>query len=258
MIIDCRLRPPYKSFTNLHIYQPTVCNKTLPRMIDAWDTPSANEHSMELFIKDVYKRQSIIVAASTNNQAVTNILDDFARIPADEGLYCRWIPWMRSFGSYFPANNKKEAAEQQGRQTDIFFEKCRAPESIRQAEEEMLRRAKEFAGRPLPLAEIPAFLKQELTARYRRLTDIERTYARLAAFHAALGDVAALPDADLQTLRDGAERFLERWKSTLQERSLWEKLLFFLPNVKKRVEESNPAGSLSEMYGGQEVVFLIV
>ena len=178
---------------------------------------------------------SIIVAASTNNQAVTNILDDFARIPADEGLYCRWIPWMRSFGSYFPANNKKEAAEQQGRQTDIFFEKCRAPESIRQAEEEMLRRAKEFAGRPLPLAEIPAFLKQELTARYRRLTDIERTYARLAAFHAALGDVAALPDADLQTLRDGAERFLERWKSTLQERSLWEKLLFFLPNVKKRV-----------------------
>ena len=52
MIFDFRLRPPYKSFTKLHIYTP-VCNKTLPRSTDAWDTPSANERSMDLFLKEL-------------------------------------------------------------------------------------------------------------------------------------------------------------------------------------------------------------
>ena len=72
MIIDCRLRPPYKSFTNLHIYQPTVCNKTLPRMIDAWDTPSANEHSMELFIKELDEAgisKGVVMARAAANYA---------------------------------------------------------------------------------------------------------------------------------------------------------------------------------------------
>lgn len=177
----------------------------------------------------------LIVAASTNNQAVTNILDDFARIPADEGLYCRWIPWVRSFGSYFPAKNKKEEAEQQGRQTDIFFEKCREPESLRQAEEELLRRAEAYAGRPLPLADVPAFLKEELAARHRQLTDIEQTHARLAASRTRLGDLATLPDDALQALRAGAVCFLDMWKHTLEERGLWEKLFFFLPGIKNRV-----------------------
>lgn len=179
----------------------------------------------------------LIVAASTNNQAVTNILDDFARIPADKGLYCRWIPWMRSFGSYFPAQSKKEEAEQQGRQTDIFFAKCREAEPLRQAEEGVLRRAEEFAGRPLPLAEIPAFLKGELAARHRQLTNIESAHAKLAAFRATLGNAADLPDDELRTLRIGAARFLDTWKRTLRERGLWEKLFFFLPGVKKRVEK---------------------
>ena len=71
MIIDCRLRPPYKSFTKLHIYTPT-CNKTIPRVIDAWDTPSANERSMELFIKELDEAgvtKGVVMARAAANYA---------------------------------------------------------------------------------------------------------------------------------------------------------------------------------------------
>lgn len=71
MIIDCRLRPPYKSFTHLHIYEP-VCNKTLPRRIDAWDTPSANERSMELFLRELDEAgisKGVVMARAAANYA---------------------------------------------------------------------------------------------------------------------------------------------------------------------------------------------
>jgi len=51
----------------------------------------------------------IILACSTNNQAVTNIIDAFgADFAEGEGPFAgRWLPDLRSFGSYFPAASRK-------------------------------------------------------------------------------------------------------------------------------------------------------
>lgn len=51
----------------------------------------------------------IIVASSTNNQAVTNIIDSFSKLnpTSDSGLDTRWITVAKSFATYFPSLSKK-------------------------------------------------------------------------------------------------------------------------------------------------------
>lgn len=53
----------------------------------------------------------VIVATSNNNQAVTNILEDFARIEeqlVDRALQGRWIPELCTYGLYLPSNSKAD------------------------------------------------------------------------------------------------------------------------------------------------------
>lgn len=51
----------------------------------------------------------IIVAASSNNQAVTNIIDAFGKdLSAGEGPFAgRWIPDVKSFGMFLPSKSRK-------------------------------------------------------------------------------------------------------------------------------------------------------
>lgn len=65
----------------------------------------------------------LIVAASTNNQAVTNIIDSFGAIDlADEfpeelkPLCGRWLPRINSYGVYFPSGAKSDVAVKNGYQ----------------------------------------------------------------------------------------------------------------------------------------------
>ena len=56
----------------------------------------------------------VIVATSTNNQAITNIIDSFGKTVEEEDQSClsgRWIPGVTSYGLYCPAPSKwKDAA----------------------------------------------------------------------------------------------------------------------------------------------------
>ncbi len=52
----------------------------------------------------------LIVATSTNNQAVTNILRTFAEVKeTDDTLSGRWLPDLQSYGLYLPAKTKRTA-----------------------------------------------------------------------------------------------------------------------------------------------------
>lgn len=51
----------------------------------------------------------IILACSTNNQAVTNIIDSFSKSNTKKGkLQGRWLPEIEGYATYLPANNKTE------------------------------------------------------------------------------------------------------------------------------------------------------
>jgi len=55
------------------------------------------------------RESPIIVAASTNNQAVTNILRAFAEVKEVEGpLSGRWLSGLHSYGLYLPAKTRKK------------------------------------------------------------------------------------------------------------------------------------------------------
>ncbi len=52
----------------------------------------------------------IILACSTNNQAVTNIIDSFSKSNTQKGkLQGRWLPEIDGYATYLPANSKTEA-----------------------------------------------------------------------------------------------------------------------------------------------------
>lgn len=65
----------------------------------------------------------LIVAASTNNQAVTNIIDAFGKDFAQgEGPFAgRWLPGIKSFGVYLPADSREQEASAKY-QTASFFQ----------------------------------------------------------------------------------------------------------------------------------------
>ncbi|WP_244833339.1 AAA domain-containing protein [Clostridium sp. BJN0001] len=73
-----------------------------------------------LYVRNALNREKapIIVASSTNNQAVTNIIDSFSKIDSIgiANLEKRWINEVTSFALYFPSKNKEKEAKEKGYQ----------------------------------------------------------------------------------------------------------------------------------------------
>ena len=83
----------------------------------------------------------VILAASANNQAVTNIIDAFGQdfATGTGPLACRWLPHVKSFGAYFPSIAREgEAAGQY--QTRSFFEGVESENYVATAKEHYLQR----------------------------------------------------------------------------------------------------------------------
>lgn len=76
----------------------------------------------------------LIVAASTNNQAVTNIIDAFGKdFGQGEGPFAaRWLPGIESFGLFLAAPSKEKEASTKY-QTESFFQKLETPEYLSEA-----------------------------------------------------------------------------------------------------------------------------
>lgn len=80
---------------------------------------------LQSIVADTYVKRAIseekpplIVATSTNNQAVTNIIASFGNIKKlfDSSLEERWIEGVHSFATYFPSGTKAKEAAAQGYQ----------------------------------------------------------------------------------------------------------------------------------------------
>ncbi len=99
-----------------------------------------------------------ILASSTNNQAITNILDSFGR----EARVARWVPDVTSLGLYLtnrpidPATGYQVRAKKSG-----FYERMEANDGIylQAAQAELLRQGAAFFGRPFAT---PAALRDAL------------------------------------------------------------------------------------------------
>lgn len=81
--------PPGTGKTTL--LQSVVANKVVEHVIKEKDAP-------------------IILACSTNNQAVTNIIESFSKVKKSKDgiLYDRWLPNIQGYATYLPSNMKTE------------------------------------------------------------------------------------------------------------------------------------------------------
>lgn len=126
----------------------------------------------------------VVIATSTNNQAVTNIIEAFGKdFSAGSGpMAGRWLPDVKSFGAYFPSSGRRaEAAKKY--QTEDFFKRVESLEYAEDAQAFFLEKAR--AAFPAEECRSPEhvvnLLHKRLAALFENLEQIEPAWGRLNA-----------------------------------------------------------------------------
>ncbi|MFZ5655868.1 MAG: AAA domain-containing protein [Pseudomonadota bacterium] len=194
----------------------------------------------------------VVVAASTNNQAVTNIIDAFGKdFATGEGPFAgRWLPDIDSFGAYFPSAGK-EAEASQKYQTSSFFEVVESEAYVAKAQKAYLDAASaafpDIPREQLEVRTVVDALRASIQAEAKKLAAIESAWSELitarSAVRAELGEEPATGMAQRRQLLDTAiaekrtiDELSERWEHYLAKEPLLYALFSWLPPVaKKRV-----------------------
>lgn len=97
------------------------------------------------------KESPLIVATSTNNQAVTNIIESFGKITSkySNNLETRWIEKVNNFAIYFPSKQKVKYAKQKGflytnNKGEYSLTEIDSEENIKKSKEKYLKEAEKL------------------------------------------------------------------------------------------------------------------
>ena len=124
----------------------------------------------------------VVIATSTNNQAVTNIIEAFGKdFATGAGVMAgRWLPDVTSFGAFFPSSSRKAEAVKKY-QTEDFFNRIESLEYVEDAQIYFL----EKAGMAFPAEKIAStehavdLIHARLAALDIQLKQIEPAWDRL-------------------------------------------------------------------------------
>ncbi|PWR17774.1 AAA domain-containing protein [Zavarzinia compransoris] len=190
----------------------------------------------------------LIVAASTNNQAVTNIIDAFGKdFGRGEGPFAgRWLPEIQSFG-LFLASKSREGEAAAKYQTERFFDKLETADYLARARAAYLRAARAaFPGlEPLDVPAAIDALHGLMREEQRTLAEADATHGAMVQIEAAIRqDLGEAPEAALaerQAARTQAEAegaaaaaLLHKWEGWLASEPLLQSLFAFLPPVARK------------------------
>lgn len=192
----------------------------------------------------------IIIAASTNNQAVTNIIDAFGQdFSLGEGVFSgRWLPNIDSFGAYFPSNSREQQAEK-SYQTHTFFKKIETSDYYEQAKKYYiqcgLNAFPELDGESPTVEDIINQLHQAIEKKVSQLQCIEEKWKNLAAIRKTIqqkfGDDPSQAKASykhqLQQLEQVKNTWLNaenKWQQYLANENIWYSIFSWLPPVAKK------------------------
>lgn len=195
----------------------------------------------------------LIVAASTNNQAVTNILRAFAEVKEAEGPFSgRWLSGLQSYGLYLPAKSRKKEAfdfpvhEMRGMGRDAVFDAQRYEDKIAldAAREELLahfRQAFATTGSvdlSQAVKSLHGYLQEEVSAVTRTIDafkalatligDGDVSDAAIGSYREALGKARDrhLCDAEaIEARLQAAQRLRANWMAHVSSEPWWLSLL---------------------------------
>ena len=192
----------------------------------------------------------IILAASTNNQAVTNIIDAFGKdFSKGTGQFAdRWLPNIKSFGAYF-GNRDKEARNEDKYQTRSFFERIEAADYVAKAEAAYLQAGKrpfpEIAPERMTVEAVVTALRQAIKKEAEKLELMERAWPALTAAREAIrAELGDDPDSGLAERRQQlaitkSEKYAfgklkEQWEEYLAQESIFYSLFSWLAPVRTK------------------------
>lgn len=190
----------------------------------------------------------VIVAASTNNQAVTNVLEAFAKDfeQTDDLLGQRWLPDVTSYGGYLPAASRENEASE-SYQTASFFRQMEHPDQIVNAERYFLSMARQiFADDTLSnVGKIRVRLHENLQALHKALEEVNRRWYTYVDARkqlvASLGDTPEVAlshkrqalktlNAELETVHKDCQK----WMRFCASESIWLSLFSMFPVVARK------------------------
>jgi len=190
----------------------------------------------------------VIAAASTNNQAVTNIIDAFAKdFSTGTGVFAgRWLPDIKSFGAYFPSA-KKEKKSTGKYQTRSFFSTVEEQGYYTRAKNEYLKAAKTaFPNLTSPsVKDIDKQLQVLIQECERQLTAIETAWPPLLSATNAMHEELSASPAESLVARQHAyftkesdlsthKALMAKWEEFLGNEPWVYTLLSWLPPINRK------------------------
>lgn len=203
-----------------------------------------------LWIESALKEEEpqLIIAASTNNQAVTNVIDAFGK-DFDEGsdeLSGRWLPDVSSYGGYL-TSVKKESEASQKYQTSSFYSRLENLEYLERAEAHFLECARvSFEDADFKtVADVKEYLLNQLTSNKDTLDRIQTCWWQYVEEKKAVESLLGTnPENTLQELAQELETFersysmlntsLLSWHQYLADESIWLSLFSWFPPIRSK------------------------
>jgi len=113
------------------------------------------------------KKPPIILACSTNNQAVTNIIESFSKSNTKSGnLEGRWIPNINGYATYLPASGKKESElngiNYKKLSGEGLFNKIENQSFLMEAQSFYLEKSENYFNESLRISEVISKIQNEL------------------------------------------------------------------------------------------------
>lgn len=195
----------------------------------------------------------LIVASSTNNQAVTNIIESFAKIDSkwDSNLEKRWVNAVESFAVYFPSTSKMKEAKAKGYQyTDPrgghFFEEIESEPNILASTDKFLNECNHYFGTQYTdITQCEGHIYDKLS----ELQEIKSTilsvfdhYERIAPHDICLSEYLQQLQEERNNWAErleGIQNRVDEWMYHIRSMPLLDRLLSFLPAFKQRVTNRN-------------------
>lgn len=199
------------------------------------------------------EKAPLIVAASTNNQAVTNIIESFGDIENQglKNLEQRWIVGVDSFAVYFPSLSKEEEAYKKGYQyTDqrgkAFISSIETKENIQDSEKKMIKSCSEYFNESFEnieqceeklhntLLEIDK-IREKLLIISIKIEELQMGDRTLDKFIEDLEDKIKIIKGNI----DSKSRRVNEWLQHFKQMPLWLKLFKFMKSIKRRIYTKN-------------------
>ncbi|UIO43870.1 AAA domain-containing protein [Brevibacillus brevis] len=200
----------------------------------------------DLYVKRAIKKEKapLIVATSTNNQAVTNIIASFGKISKVglSNLEERWIEGVTSFATYFPSGQKEKEARNNGYQFtnsrgEHFVASVEARENLEKSKSKLLQNCNQyFETEYVQVADCQTKLHEELMFFEERKQALLVLCDMLNQFECNGERI----DSYLHLLEEGIERVQKSIREIPKRVKEWEgcykKIPFFFRWFSKRVQ----------------------